>query len=235
LFNFQLSTKVKISANSKAIPDYNLSYMFSLSLYLKNKKMISTASVTIYAESTPNPASMKFVASRMLITGNPVEFLNKSQAKNSPLALELFNFPFVKAIFMSSNFITITKTEIIDWNEIILEIREFLKDYLSTGKPVFSEAVITAKSQIVDEFQEPQLSSEIDIKIAGILDEYIKPAVEGDGGAISFKSFQNGIVTVVLQGACSGCPSSTMTLKAGIEGLLKRMVPEVQQVVAEMQ
>ena len=190
---------------------------------------------TVYAESTPNPAAMKFVANRNLIEGTPLDFTDKSQTKVSPLASKLFSFPFVTGVFMANNFITISKTNTVEWEDILLDVREFLKDYLSQNLPVLQAQVVTEKASIVSDATavEEKLTSETDIKIAQILDEYIRPAVEGDGGAITFKSFKNGVVTVVLQGACSGCPSSTFTLKAGIEGLLKRLMPEVNEVVAE--
>ena len=190
---------------------------------------------TVYAESTPNPAAMKFVANRNLIEGTPLDFTDKSQTKVSPLASKLFSFPFVTGVFMANNFITISKTNTVEWEDILLDVREFLKDYLSQNLPVLQAQVVTEKAAIVSNATavEEKLTSETDIKIAQILDEYIRPAVEGDGGAITFKSFKNGVVTVVLQGACSGCPSSTFTLKAGIEGLLKRLMPEVNEVVAE--
>ena len=190
---------------------------------------------TVYAESTPNPAAMKFVANRNLIEGTPLDFTDKSQTKVSHLASKLFSFPFVTGVFMANNFITISKTNTVEWEDILLDVREFLKDYLSQNLPVLQAQVVTEKAAIVSNATavEEKLTSETDIKIAQILDEYIRPAVEGDGGAITFKSFKNGVVTVVLQGACSGCPSSTFTLKAGIEGLLKRLMPEVNEVVAE--
>ena len=190
---------------------------------------------TIYAESTPNPAAMKFVSNRSLIDGTPIDFTSKEQTKVSPLANKLFSFPFVTGVFIASNFITISKTKTVEWFDIQTDLREFLQEYLSQGLPVLSEKVTTEKASIVgnSEVVGEKPTNETDIKIAQILDEYIRPAVEGDGGAITFKSFKNGIVTVVLQGSCSGCPSSTFTLKAGIEGLLKRLVPEVNEVVAE--
>ncbi len=189
----------------------------------------------LYLESTPNPNAMKFVASRMLIEGTSLDFTSGGQTRNAPLATALFNFPFVCGVFISANFITVTKSAAVDWLDINSELREFVLNYLNSGKPVLSDKIATEKANIVlDKEHEPApvLSSELDIKISGILDEYIKPAVEGDGGAITFKSFDKGVVTVMLQGSCSGCPSSTVTLKAGIEALLKRMVPEVESVVA---
>jgi len=189
----------------------------------------------IYAESTPNPNAVKFVLNRNLVEGDPIEFKFGSEAKNSPLVQDLFNFPFVLNVFVSTNFITITKTQNIDWTEIIPQLRNFISEYFNSGKELFSKVIVTNKNTIVEDVPDEQLvpTSEIEIKIAEILDEYIRPAVEGDGGAIVLKSFKNGTVTVKMQGSCSGCPSSTMTLKAGIEGLLKRLVPEVEQVISE--
>ena len=189
----------------------------------------------VYAESTPNPSAMKFVSSRSLIDGSPIEFTSSDLAQPSPLASKLFSFPFVSGVFIASNFVTISKTVHVEWHDIQSNVREFLQDYLSKGLPVLNESVVTEKSKIVsgDEITGEKPTSEVDIKIVEILDEYIKPAVESDGGAITFKSFKNGIVTVLLQGSCSGCPSSRITLKAGIEALLKRLLPEVNEVVAE--
>lgn len=191
--------------------------------------------IEIYAESTPNPNAVKFMLNRNLVQGEPIEFKFGSQAKDSPLILDLFNFPFVTNVFVNANYLTITKTEAIDWTEIIPQLRTFIADYFNQGKELFSKAIVTNKSVIVDEVPEDEFvpTSETEIKIAEVLDEYIRPAVEGDGGAIVLKSFKNGIVTVKMLGSCSGCPSSTMTLKAGIEGLLKRLVPEVEQVISE--
>lgn len=197
--------------------------------------------VVIYAESTPNPSSMKFVASKFLIQeGATAQYLNISETKGSPLAARLFQFPFVKGIFISSNYITITKAEIVTWEDINNELREFLRNYLSDGNPVITELpqkeVYTDSSFKTTEtaFTEHSVpKNETETKIVEILEQYIRPAVESDGGLITFKSFNDGIVTVVLKGSCSGCPSSTVTLKAGIEGLLKRMVPGVKEVVSE--
>lgn len=189
----------------------------------------------VYAEETPNPAAMKFVADRMLISGTSIEFTSKAQAKVSPLAVELFNFPFVTGVFLASNFVTVNINKLVEWEDITLELRNFISAYLNDNEFVLSEKVITEKSAIVENKEEvgEKTSAEIDIKIANVLEEYIRPAVEQDGGAITFKSFKNGTVTVQLQGSCSGCPSSTITLKAGIESVLKRLIPEVKEVVAE--
>jgi Fe-S cluster biogenesis protein NfuA len=195
----------------------------------------------IYAESTPNPASMKFVANRLLVeNGATAQYLSKSETQGSPLAANLFDFPFVKAIFMASNFVTITKTDAVQWEEITLELRDFLRIYISEGKELINvlpatempvDNTFTEKKEVYTEHAAP--ATELEVKIVEILEQYIRPAVESDGGSITFKSFTDGIVTVQLRGSCSGCPSSAITLKAGIEALLKRMVPDVTEVVAE--
>ncbi len=186
--------------------------------------------VSIYTEMTPNPETMKFVANKLLYPSKSIEFQNEETAAPSPLAKELFGFPFVKGVFIASNFVTLTKTPDTDWNDVIPSLREFLKEYLEEGKVVINEHEIVAKqdNNIV-------LSEDTDIvaRIKELLENYVKPAVEMDGGAISFKSFNDGVVSLVLQGSCSGCPSSMITLKSGIEGMMKRMIPEVKEVVAE--
>lgn len=197
--------------------------------------------IVIYAESTPNPSTMKFVANTFLITeGATAEYKSIAETQGSPLAKKLFEFPFIKSLFFSSNFITVTKTDSVNWDDITIELREFLKNYLQEEKPVITQApsqeVHTDSSfknttTVFTEHTAPQ--TEAEHKIIEVLEQYIRPAVESDGGLITFKSFKEGIVTVVLKGACSGCPSSTITLKAGIEGLLKRMVPGVESVVSE--
>ena len=191
--------------------------------------------IEVYAESTPNPAVMKFGTNKSLTTVD-AEFKNIDEAnKTSPLAQALFTFPFVKEVFISDNYISITKYDMVEWNEIFSEIRSFIREYLVDGKTIFSE---TPKQQTV-QANEPAFASEplegVPAKIVDILDEYIKPAVAGDGGNIAFKSYNedNKVVSVVLQGACSGCPSSTATLKNGIETLLKEMLPnQISEVVA---
>ncbi len=195
----------------------------------------------IYAESTPNPASMKFVSNQLLVQdGATAQYLSKAETKGSPLAAKLFEFPFVKAVFMAANFITVTKNDAVQWEDITLELRDFIRVYISEGKPVITELPRTempvdntfaAKTEVFTEHAAP--STELEVKIVEILEQYIRPAVESDGGSITFKSFKDGVVTVQMRGACSGCPSSTITLKAGIEGLLKRMIPEVVEVIAE--
>ncbi len=185
---------------------------------------------------TPNPSTMKFVANKyLLITGDSVEFSSKADAKGySPLAEELLSFPFVKNVFIAANFVTITKTDNVPWDFINMEIREFIKGFIAEGKDVLIQmpapkAVESSDDQPVKEYA----VSEYDDAIRSLLDEYVRPAVENDGGAIDFRGFEDGKVTVVLRGSCAGCPSSTATLKGGIENLLKSHLPEVKEVVAE--
>ncbi|HIA11722.1 MAG TPA: NifU family protein [Flavobacteriales bacterium] len=204
---------------------------------------INRLPVSIYAESTPNPISMKFVADKQLVAGSPIEFLSVDETNNSPLAGKLFQYPFVRGVFIASNFITVNISDAVDWNDIVLEFREMIQQFLSEGNLVIKEPISGADiqkdfttsidSNRIDSNLESRILSDQDLKIAQILDEQIRPAVEQDGGAINFKSFIDGKVTVELRGACSGCPSSTVTLKSGIETLLKRLVPEVKEVIAE--
>lgn len=194
---------------------------------------------TIYAESTPNPNTMKFVANRWLITNDKSYEILANQRVGGPslLAEKLFNFPFINGIFIAGNFVTVTKSEAIEWNDVVMELREFIKEYLNTdGMEIIRSEFLNVEENI----EEEQINSEqitkdytdFEKRISEILDEYIKPAVESDGGAIELDSFEDGVVKVVLKGSCSGCPSSTATLKGGIESLLKNMLPEVKEVEA---
>ena len=186
--------------------------------------------VSIYTEMTPNPETMKFVANKLLYPGKSIDFQSEESSFPSPLAKQLFGFPFIKGVFIASNFITLTKTIETDWNDIIPSIREFLKEYLEEGKVIINEEDIPVK----ENSSIPQGDdSDVVQRIKELLENYVKPAVEMDGGAIAFKKYQNGIVSLSLQGSCSGCPSSMITLKSGIEGMMKRMIPEVKEVVAE--
>lgn len=191
--------------------------------------------VTVYAEMTPNPSTMKFVANKyLLITGESVEFNSLAEAKGfSPLAEALFQFPFVKNVFMASNFVTVTKTENLAWDFITMELREFIKNWIGDGKDVLIQMPAPKPVETKSEEQKTYAPSEYDEAIVALLDEYVRPAVENDGGAIDFRSYEDGVVTVALRGSCSGCPSSTATLKGGIENLLKSHLPEVKEVVAE--
>ncbi|MEI2672987.1 MAG: NifU family protein [Chitinophagaceae bacterium] len=184
--------------------------------------------VSIYTEATPNPDLLKFVMNKMLLTGRSVDFERGDEVAFAPLAEAIFNeYSYVKGVFIMNNFVTVRKDGDIDWFEVKSTISDFIKNWVSEGKVIVGEIPET-----------DNISGEMDgdavvAKIKAMLDQYVKPAVEMDGGAIQFKSFDNGIVTLMMQGSCSGCPSSTVTLKSGIEGLLRRMVPEVKEVVAE--
>lgn len=194
--------------------------------------------VMLYTEQTPNPESLKFVTNRMLYKGT-ADFRNVELAKEwSPLAVELFDMPFVEGVYICNNFVTITKTLNYQWEDIMLKTKEFIKQYVADNKPILNDGFEEAMAKLEEEkgvaYQYEGEEAEIVKKIKDLIDKYVKPAVEMDGGNIEFKSFDKGKVAVILQGSCSGCPSSTVTLKSGIEGMLKRMVPEVTEVVAEM-
>ena len=191
--------------------------------------------IEVYAEVTPNPAVMKFGTNKAL-TQTDVEFKNIEEAsKSSPLAQAIFNFPFVKEVFISDNYISVTKYDMVEWNEVFAEVRTFIREYLVDGKTIIKD-LPTVETSKTPEVVAPVAELEgIPAQISDILDEYIKPAVAGDGGNIAFRSYdeQNKVVSVILQGACSGCPSSTATLKNGIESLLKEMLPnQINEVVA---
>jgi Fe-S cluster biogenesis protein NfuA len=182
--------------------------------------------ITVYGESTPNPSALKFVVSRML-TKNAVEFKNIDETAASPLAKELFQFSYVKEVFMDENYISVTKYEISKWDEITLELRSFIKQYIENGGIVLDESLLVAHAEKEktknENFDNLDITSQ---QIINILEEYVKPAVQADGGNIAFESYNEDdkTVKVILQGACSGCPSSTFTLKSGIENMLKSML-----------
>ena len=184
--------------------------------------------VSIYAENTPNPAVLKFVSNKLL-TKTMVECKNIDDTSASPLAKELFKFPFVKEVFIDENYISITKFEIANWDDVTLEVRTFIKEFIENGNVVVDESLIVKteshKKQQEEYFDKLDVTSQ---QIINILEEYIKPAVQSDGGNIMFDSFDptEKRVKVILQGACSGCPSSTFTLKNGIENMLKDMLKD---------
>lgn len=178
--------------------------------------------INVYTEQTPNPATMKFMVNKLLINGSE-DFATRESAEQSPFAKELFKFNFVNGVFFASNFVTITKTDDAEWPDIEAILKEFVKG------AVESELKIKEVHDEAPNFE----GTDLEIKIQQILHDYVRPAVEQDGGAISYKSFDEGVVTVELRGSCSGCPSSTITLKSGIQNLLQRMVPEVKEVVSE--
>jgi Fe-S cluster biogenesis protein NfuA len=201
---------------------------------LNPNNMIKTGNpiISIYTEMTPNPETMKFVANKLLYPGKSIDFPDASAGGPSPLAYELFGFPFIKAVFIASNFVTLTKTPETEWNDVIPSVREFLKQYLEDGKTIVNEEEVAAmKTESGTEIELNE--SDVVKRIKELLDNYVRPAVEMDGGAIQFRSYEDGVVNLMLQGSCSGCPSSMITLKAGIEGMMKRMIPEVKEVVAE--
>ncbi|MFB3389919.1 NifU family protein [Flavobacterium sp. LAR06] len=182
--------------------------------------------ITVYGETTPNPAALKFVVSRML-TRNPVEYKNIDQTASSPLAKELFKFPYVKEVFIDENYISVTKYDINDWDEITLEVRTYIKQFIENGGTVLDENLIEVATK--NDITKDEAFDKLDVtsqQIINILEEYVKPAVAADGGNIAFDSYNEDdkTVKVILQGACSGCPSSTFTLKSGIENMLKSML-----------
>lgn len=191
--------------------------------------MIKTGNpiISIYTEMTPNPETMKFVVNKLLYPNKSIDFPDATSTTPSPLAAELFTFPFIKGVFICSNFVTLTKTNDTDWTDVIPAIKQFLKEYLEDNRAVINEDDIVAAPVFSGD------ESDVVQRIKELLENYVKPAVEMDGGAIQFKDYDDGVVTVMLQGSCSGCPSSMITLKAGIEGMMKRMIPEVKEVVAE--
>ena len=241
LFYLPFVKKVYISGNFIAIERYNIvewkdvqdDVAEQIESYINNDGIIITADakskkvpVTVYAESTPNPSAMKFVANKKLVT-NSFEFTSIDDAKFSPLATQLFHLPFVKAVFMDENYISITKYEVAEWNDITLELREFIRSYIENGKDILqpnaAQSLQKTTQQLDDTFEALDDTSK---EIINILEEYVKPAVASDGGNIQFQSYnsESKTVKVILQGACSGCPSSTFTLKNGIENMLKEML-----------
>ena len=199
-------------------------YLNKGGLIINETEPLKKVPITIYAESTPNPGVMKFVANKKLVE-EIFEYKTIDETTHAPLAQKLFHFPFVKEVFMDTNYISITKFDVSEWDEIVLEIREFLRSYLEEG----NEIMIPVQEEAVEKNSESSSEplDEISQQIVGIIEEYIKPAVAADGGNILFDSYNTDdkSVQVILQGACSGCPSSTFTLKSGIENMLKEMLP----------
>lgn len=243
LFYLPFVKKVYISSNFIAIERFNIvewkdvkeevaeqiqNYLNNNGQVIEESSTIKKVPVTVYAESTPNPGVIKFVANKKLVTST-FEFVSIDDAKVSPLATELFHFPFVKSVFLDENYVSITKYEVADWNDITMELREFIKTYIENGKDIVlasSPDVAKKSSEALDKtFDELDDTSK---EIINILEEYVKPAVASDGGNIQFESYdaESKKVKVILQGACSGCPSSTFTLKNGIENMLKEMLKD---------
>ena len=193
--------------------------------------------VTVYAEVTPNPSTMKFVASKKIV-GASYEFKNIDEARDSKLASALFQFPFVKQVFIDENYVSVSKYEVAEWDDITIELREIIRNFIADGKEIVADNAKSSSEAQVSETVSKESTIELDEtsqEIVDILEEYVKPAVASDGGNIMFKSYdkESKTVNVILQGACSGCPSSTFTLKNGIETMLKNMMGEkVNEVVA---
>lgn len=194
--------------------------------------------VMLYTEQTPNPETLKYVANCLIYRGI-ADFREKELAEQwSPMANSLMELPYVKSVYLNNNFVTITKEMNYEWPDIMLMLKSFIKEFVESGGVVVKEGFSEYMEKIAAENNAAQFSGEngdIARRVKDLIDMYVKPAVESDGGNIEFKSFENGVVNVIMQGSCSGCPSSTVTLKAGIEGMLKRMIPEVREVVQEME
>ena len=202
-------------------------------LVLEETEPTKKVPIEIYSEVTPNPSVLKFVANKKLVEFD-LEYKNIEEAKDSPLATELYNFSFVKEIFISENYVSITKYDVVEWSEITNEIRSFIKQFIADGKKIVNKSVQPKNNEQSQGIQLEDLD-DVSKQIVAILDEYIKPAVAADGGNILFQSYEpeTKIVSVILQGACSGCPSSTITLKNGIENMLKQLIPgQIEEVVA---
>ena len=249
LFYLPFVKTVFISGNFIAIERYNIvewadvqdAVAEQIEEYVNNGGIIVTPDenkitkqpITVYGETTPNPSALKFVVSRML-TKNAIEFKNIDQTEASPLAKELFKFAYVKEVFIDENYISVTKFDVYEWNDITLEVRSFIKQFIENGGTVLDESLIVTDSkqdkQNIKNFDNLDTTSQ---KIINILEEYVKPAVAADGGNILFDSYDESTkrVKVVMQGACNGCPSSTFTLKSGIENMLKDMLNDEAIVV----
>ncbi len=251
LFYLPFVKKVFITANFVAIQRYDIvswedvqnevreqiEDFFNAGNTAVNEQTTTTKTepIEVYAEVTPNPAAMKFGTTKVLTTTD-VEYKNIEEAsKSSPLAQALFSFPFVKEVFISNNYVSITKYDVVEWNEVFADIRSFIRNFLLENKTIIKELPNQEEIKSETAKSEPINLEGTPAKIVDILDEYIRPAVASDGGNIAFKSYDENskVVSVILQGACSGCPSSTATLKNGIETMLKEMLPnQISEVVA---
>ncbi len=249
LFYLPFVKKVYISGNFVAIERYDIvswsdvqnevaeqiqEYLNSGGLVVIEEKTKKNP-ITIYAESTPNPTVLKFVANKNLVTST-FEFTSIEDAKLSPFATALFQFPFIKFVFLEKNYVSITKFDVVEWEEITLELRTFIKTYIEDGKEMFSSTAAVELEKTTEQLDKAyDKLDDTSKEIINILEQHVKPAVASDGGNIMFESYnkENKVVKVILQGACSGCPSSTFTLKNGIETILKEMMgPKIERVEA---
>lgn len=242
LFYLPFVKKVYISGNFIAVERYNIlewsdvqdevaqqieDYLNDGGIVVEDTTQAKKIPVTVYAESTPNPGVMKFVANKKIVT-TLFEFTSIDESKLSPLATELFHFPFVKSVFFDENYVSVTKYDVAEWQDITNQLREFIKNFIENGKDVvLPEAAESLKKTAKDVDTHFENLDDVSKEIINILEEYVKPAVASDGGNIQFISYdaETKNVSVMLQGACSGCPSSTYTLKSGIENMLKQMLP----------
>jgi Fe-S cluster biogenesis protein NfuA len=242
LFYLPFVKKVYISGNFIAAERYDIvewsdvqdevaeqieTYLNDGGTVIEESAVTKKVPITIYAESTPNPAVIKFVANKKIVT-SLFEFTSIDEAKPSPLATELFHFPFVKSVFFDENYVSITKYDMAEWDDIIIELREFIRSFIENGKEVVLPGAVDASQKSTEQLDDSfETLDDISKEIVNILEEYVKPAVASDGGNIQFISYDAATknVSVLLQGACSGCPSSTYTLKSGIENMLKEMLP----------
>jgi Fe-S cluster biogenesis protein NfuA len=250
LFYLPFVKKIYISGNFIAIEKYNIVEWSTIENDLSEqiqdflntgKKAVDEdvatkkVAVTVYAESTPNPSAMKFVANKKLVD-TIFEFKNIDDAKISPLATKLFHFPFVKEIFIDENYVSINKYDLAEWTDIANELREVIRNFIADGNMIVDTTAEKPKKEVAPEINlNIDNLDDISTEIVNVLNEYIKPAVASDGGNIMFQSYNDVTqeVSVILQGACSGCPSSTMTLKSGIEATLKEMIPgKISSVIA---
>lgn len=241
LFYLPFVKKIYISGNFIAIERYDIvewkdvqnevstqieDYLNGGGIVVESSSEKKKIPVTIYAESTPNPSVIKFVSNKNLVS-SIFEFSSVEETNISPFAKALFNFPFVKSVFLDENYISVTKHDSADWNDITMDLREFIRSYIEDGNELVlasaSKAIENSKNSIEENFE---ALDDVSKEVINILEEYVKPAVASDGGNIQFESYnpETKTVKVILQGACSGCPSSTITLKNGIENMLKEML-----------